>query len=210
MARPLGSLLGRRLGAGLSVLALAAVGTLVHRYLPANNGSGAVHASMPGGAVPEGRYALTGAVVNVADGDTVTLLTDERRQHRIRLDSIDAPETSHGADQPGQPFADSARKNLASMVAGKRITARCYETDQYGRDVCALMLADGSSANRAQVLDGYAWAYTARHGAYLRDGSMPELQRRASQARRGLWAQAGASEPWKWRYDCWKRRQCEQ
>lgn len=201
--------MGRRLGVGLSALVLAVAGTLAHRYLPATGGARSAHATAPGNPVPAGKYELTGAVVNVADGDTITLLTDDRQQHRVRLDSIDAPETSHGADEPGQAFAEAARKNLASMVAGKRITARCYEADQYRRDVCALMLADGSSANRAQVVDGYAWAYTARHGAYLRDGSMPELQREAKEARRGLWAQAGASEPWKWRYDCWKQRQCE-
>ncbi|HEY0297361.1 MAG TPA: thermonuclease family protein [Bordetella sp.] len=204
-----GGILGRRLGAGLSVLVLAAAGVLLHRYLPSTGGTGAAHASSPGSSVPAGAYDLVGTIVKVADGDTVTLLTDERQQHRIRLDSIDSPEASHGADEPGQPFAEAARQNLAALVAGKHLTARCYETDQYRRDVCALMLDDGSSANRAQVAGGYAWAYTARHGAYLRDGAMPALQRQARQAGLGLWARPGAGEPWKWRYDCWKQRQCQ-
>ena len=37
-------------------------------------------------------YELTGRVVSVADGDTVTLLDANLRQHRIRLSGIDAPD----------------------------------------------------------------------------------------------------------------------
>jgi endonuclease YncB( thermonuclease family) len=40
---------------------------------------------------------VTGKVVRVADGDTLTILDAGKRQHRIRLVDIDAPER-------GQPF----------------------------------------------------------------------------------------------------------
>ena len=159
------------------------------------------------GGIPQGSYTLTGPIVNVSDGDTVTLRAPDG-QRRIRMDSIDAPEEGHGADQPGQPYAEASRKNLASLVAGKTLTAQCYEQDQYGRDVCALIMGDGRSANRLQVESGYAWAYTARKGDYLRDKAMPDLQRQAKDAKRGLWVDQNAMQPWKWRYDCWRQRQC--
>jgi endonuclease YncB( thermonuclease family) len=44
---------------------------------------------------------LTGRVVGVTDGDTITLLTSERRQLTIRLIEIDAPE---GGQDPKLPL----------------------------------------------------------------------------------------------------------
>ena len=35
---------------------------------------------------------LLGKVINVADGDTITVLDDTNTQHKIRLTGIDAPE----------------------------------------------------------------------------------------------------------------------
>ncbi len=197
--------LGRRVASVVAALVLGAVAAWLHRE-PAPLAVPA-EASAPAD-LPRASYTLRGTIVNVADGDTVTLRAPDG-QRRIRLDSIDAPEAGHGRDQPGQPYAEVSRQHLASLVAGRDLTAQCYEKDQYGRELCALILPDGRSANREQVAAGYAWAYTARRGNYLRDKSLPELQRRARQAGRGLWVQPGAVEPWKWRYDCWKERRCQ-
>ncbi|MGY6270477.1 thermonuclease family protein [Achromobacter denitrificans] len=207
---------GSKLTALVVAVILAAAGAIVN-WLQSSGQDGprqverpapsAQKGAAPAGGIPLGSYTLTGTIVNVADGDTVTLRAPDG-QRRIRMDSIDAPEEGHGAEQPGQPYAEASRKHLAGLVAGKTLTALCYEQDQYGRDVCALILDDGRSANRAQVEAGYAWAYTARQGDYLRDKAMPDLQRQAKAAGRGLWAQQGAMQPWKWRYDCWRQRQC--
>ncbi len=207
---------GSKLTALVVALILAAAGALVNWLQPSGQGDarpagrpGASAPAAPGraDAVPAGSYTLTGMIVNVADGDTVTLRAPDG-QRRIRLDSIDAPEEGHGADQPGQPYAEASRQHLAGLVAGKTVTAQCYLKDPYGRDVCALILEDGRSANRQQVEAGYAWAYTARQGDYLNDKAMPGLQRQAKAAGRGLWAGKSPTQPWKWRYDCWRQRQC--
>ena len=151
-------------------------------------------------------YQLAGKVVKVADGDTITLLVD-RQQHRIRLASIDAPETSHGSDKPGQPFGEAAGKYLATLVAGKTLTLTCFEHDLYGREVCDVPV-DTTTANRMLVQSGYAWANQQGNGKYLRDKSLIALQSQAQAARTGLWAQPNAIAPWLWRYQCWKQHQC--
>ena len=39
-----------------------------------------------------GTHQIEGRIVGMTDGDTITLLDTDNRQHKIRLDGIDAPE----------------------------------------------------------------------------------------------------------------------
>jgi endonuclease YncB( thermonuclease family) len=57
--------------------------------------------------------ALVRKVVRVADGDTLTILDAKKRQHKIRLDGIDAPERK-------QAFGKASWQSLAGMCAGKK------------------------------------------------------------------------------------------
>ena len=58
---------------------------------------------------------VTGKVIKVADGDTLTLLTDSNKKIRIRLAGIDAPERK-------QPFGNSAKEILAKLVFQKKFS----------------------------------------------------------------------------------------
>ena len=40
------------------------------------------------------QQTITGKVVGVSDGDTITVLDDQKHQHKIRLIGIDAPESN--------------------------------------------------------------------------------------------------------------------
>lgn len=156
---------------------------------------------------PKATHALVGKVVQVSDGDTINIRTDTETI-RIRLASIDAPETSHGSDQPGQPYGEASRKFLASLVAGKMIRALCYEKDRFGRHICDIPV-DDTTANRLSVKNGMSWANQQGKGKYLRDPSLPDLEKQARAAKLGLWAEPGAVAPWVWRHDCWKEKKCK-
>lgn len=158
-------------------------------------------------AAPRGGFVLEGRVVRVADGDTFTVLTGST-QHRIRMASIDAPETQKDAQRRGQPYARASRDALASLVSGKTLTLRCYEKDRYDRSVCDAMLPDGGTANQKQAESGMAWANMEGKGKFMRDPAVRKLEQQARQARRGLWRDEGAVPPWVWRYDCWKQQKC--
>ena len=157
-------------------------------------------------AQSSGQFTLTGKIIQVSDGDTINILVGQQT-HRIRLASIDAPETAHGSARPGQPYGEASRKHLADYVAGKTLTLICFEKDRYERDVCDVPVGD-TTANRLQVQYGMAWANHQGGGKYLRDHSLIELEKKAKQAKLGLWAEPNAIAPWVWRFDCWQKQKC--
>ena len=136
---------------------------------------------------------LAGRVVGVSDGDTVTVLTAENRQFKIRLSGIDAPEKK-------QPFGTHAKETLARQLFGQAVVVEWSKTDRYGRIVGKIEV-DGVDANLEQVREGSAWVYTQ----YLRELPVEdrklylEAERLAKAERRGLWRDEQPEPPWQWR-----------
>ncbi|PZP55300.1 MAG: hypothetical protein DI596_11640 [Azospira oryzae] len=137
---------------------------------------------------------IEGKVVGISDGDTLTVLAG-RRETRVRLAWIDAPETGHGRDRPGQPFGQAAKRSLSDLCFGRRASVEIVDHDRYGR-VVGRVLCDGHDANLEQVRRGMAWAYVRY--APPREIVLAESEARAS--RRGLWSDGNATPPWEWRH----------
>lgn len=157
-------------------------------------------------------YTLTGKVVQIADGDTLTVLDASKAQHKVRLANIDTPETGKGKKRPGQPFSNNAKDALEQWVAGKTIELTCFEQDRYERNICQIGLTQingqPGTVNEALVAQGMAWAYTGSNGRYLRDKRLIDVQSDAQRNQRGLWAQPSPVPPWEWRQRCWKDGYC--
>ena len=66
---------------------------------------------------------ITGRVVGVSDGDTITVLDSTKTRHKIRLAGIDAPESK-------QAFGQASKKSLAAMVFDRDVTLDCSKTDR--------------------------------------------------------------------------------
>lgn len=134
---------------------------------------------------------LEGHVVGISDGDTVTLLTPEKEQIRVRLSQIDAPED-------GQPYASASRQALADKVFRKDVTVEEETIDRYGRVVGTLWY-DGRDINRELVREGQAWVYRK----YLEDEKLLDEERAAKAEGRGLWKLQADQRvaPWEWRAD---------
>jgi endonuclease YncB( thermonuclease family) len=133
-------------------------------------------------------YLITGRVVAIADGDTLTVLDRSNTQHRVRLAGIDAPEK-------GQPFGTTARENLATKVFGKVVRVEVVDIDQYHRAAGRIYLGK-RFINEEMVRDGTAWRYVQ----YDRHGEFTAAENDARAQGRGLW---GTKEPpvppWEWR-----------
>jgi endonuclease YncB( thermonuclease family) len=136
---------------------------------------------------------IQGRVVGVADGDTLTLLDNNRQQHRIRLAGIDAPEKA-------QPFGQRSKQHLTELAFGKEAKADCYKIDRYDRDVCTVYV-NGQDVGLAQLDAGLAWWYRKYAPEQLpRDRIDYEAaEDRAAADRAGLWQDANPVPPWEWR-----------
>lgn len=153
-------------------------------------------------------FELQGRVVRVADGDTLTVLLGKHQQQRVRLASIDAPETTKDARRPGQPHAEASRRYLSELVAGKDVHLSCYEKDRHGRAVCDVLLDNGETANQKMVQAGLAMANREKRGRFLHDERIDGLEKEAQRERRGIWSGQEPVAPWQWRYSCWQKGQC--
>jgi micrococcal nuclease len=129
---------------------------------------------------------ITGKVIAVADGDTITVLvgTDE---YKIRLDAIDCPEKK-------QPYGQQAKERMSDFVFGKTVSVAISGQDRYERYL-GTVTVDGLDVNRAMIRDGYAWHYRQ----YSKDATLDELEASARRARLGLWKDAHPIPPWDFR-----------
>ena len=128
----------------------------------------------------------TGKVVSIADGDTLTILVDNR-QIKVRLASIDTPEM-------GQPFGKQSKQQLAALAFGKIATVVEVDWDRYGRLVGTVFISD-TDINSELVRTGYAWVYRK----YSKDPQLLELESIAREVSLGLWSQSNPIAPWEWR-----------
>ncbi len=136
---------------------------------------------------------ITGRVVGVSDGDTVTVLDANKRTHKVRLLGIDSPEKS-------QAFGERAKQSLSDLVFDKQVSVEGGKQDRYGRSLGKIVL-NGQDINLEQIRRGMAWHYKQ----YARDQSpqdraaYAEAETTARQQRAGLWQDANPVPPWSFR-----------
>ncbi len=147
---------------------------------------------------------VTGKVVGVSDGDTITLLDSGKQQHKIRVAGIDAPEKN-------QPFGQRSKENLSRLVFGKEVDVQWTKHDRYQRIVGKVMVAapdcqrpdcaKALDAGLGQVTAGLAWWYRkyAKEQS-TEDARSYETAEQEARARSvGLWHDAEPIPPWDWR-----------
>lgn len=160
-----------------------------NKFIPAVAAALFINAAIVHAATVEGN------VVGVLDGDTLVLLDKNLEQHRIRLANVDAPEISHGAGKPGQPFGQDSKRSLSDLAYRQHAVADCPDQDRYGRQICDVKV-DGKSVNAEQVSRGLAWVYRQ----YSKDPSLIKREDIARSEGNGLWAEKDPTPPWKWRH----------
>lgn len=132
-------------------------------------------------------FAFTGKVVKVADGDTITVLVDNK-MIKVRLDGIDCPEK-------GQPWGKAARNFTCIFAFNEIVTVEEQGTDKYGRTLGIVILSDKTNLNQELLSAGLAWWYWK----YSDDKYLGELEQEARENQQGLWRDSNPVPPWEWR-----------
>ena len=126
-------------------------------------------------------------VVGIHDGDSITALSVEKKQIKIRLEGIDAPELK-------QAFGSRAKEHLSSLIMGKDVTLIVKGEDLYKRTLSKILLG-AQDVNLTMISDGFAWHYSK----YLKDKKFAEAEADARIKKKGLWIDKDPVAPWDYR-----------
>lgn len=152
-------------------------------------------AQSPAAVANNVQLVIEGKVINVHDGDTVTVLDQNNKKFHIRLQGIDAPELK-------QEFGSVSQQNLSRLVLGKDVSIFWTKVDKYRRTVGTIRL-DGQDINIEQIKAGLAW-----HFKKYEDEQEPQDRRtyaaaeqQARAAKLGLWQDPNPTMPGDWRQE---------
>lgn len=129
--------------------------------------------------------AYPAKVIKISDGDTITILTQQRKQIKVRFYGIDAPELK-------QPYGKKSKQFLANLIAGEVVEVDENGKDRYKRTIGTIYL-NGADINAQMVANGYAWAYRKFSKKYTAQESQAKKQGL------GLWRDKEPTPPWEWR-----------
>jgi endonuclease YncB( thermonuclease family) len=150
---------------------------------------------------------LNGRAVDIADGDTITVLDGRGTQHRIRIAGIDAPER-------GQPGGHRSKESLAALVYEQPVRVEWQRRDRNGILVGKVWVALPDSrcrgqpdcpltldAGLAQITIGRAWwsAGDPEEQSEEDRGRYGFAEQEARARKAGLWRDGTAVPPWEWR-----------
>ncbi|MEG2076758.1 MAG: thermonuclease family protein, partial [Victivallaceae bacterium] len=127
-------------------------------------------------------------VINVYDGDTVTVVNDKDQKYKIRLWGIDAPEMAQDGGQSSQRY-------LKNLIDSKEVDIIVKDVDKYSRLLAVIYQGD-RMINGEMVLAGHAWWYENFAPNAV---DLANYEQEARKYQRGLWRQKNPTPPWKFR-----------
>ncbi len=141
----------------------------------------------------DGPLAQMSGSVRVVDGDTIVL-----GNVRVRLEGIDAPETTQTCINQQHSVwrcGEAAGRQLTALIGTKPVVCDDLGPDKYGRSL-GRCFAGATNLNAEMVRTGYAWAFVKYSRSYVAE------EQTARAARMGIWQ--GVTMPaWEFRARAW-------
>lgn len=147
------------------------------------------------GFLPFLAYAnITGKVIGISDGDTLTVLDTNQVQHKVRLAGIDAPEKK-------QAFGQKSKESLSDCAYLKQVKIEGEKLDKYGR-LIGKVIVNNQDCNLIQIAKGMAWHYKKyqKEQSSIDRLTYSNEEIKAKNNRLGLWNDMNAIPPWEFRH----------
>ena len=126
-------------------------------------------------------------VVSVHDGDTVSLLINNKQQ-KVRLIGIDAPEIGQ------KLWGDEAKRHLESLIGSSsqevKIEYDVEKNDKHGRVLAYLWTPENVLINLMMIKSGYAVLYSVPPNVKYAD-EFRKAQEEARNLKLGIWSENG-------------------
>ncbi len=144
-------------------------------------------------------------VVGITDGDTIKCLTSDKKQIKVRLYQIDAPESK-------QAFGSKSKQALSNLVFNKDILLELHGKDKYRRTLGTIYFSQqvecrdhpsfgycvnpkGYDINLEMINQGMAWYYPFAK----KNKQYKQAEEQAKKKKVGLWADKTPVAPWEFR-----------
>jgi endonuclease YncB( thermonuclease family) len=141
--------------------------------------------------IPNCYSQISGKAVGTTDGDTFTLLTEDKNTIKVRLHGIDTPESK-------QDFGQRAKQLISDEIFGKIVFVKENGLDRYGR-LIGIIYSDENysdlSINEKLLRAGLAWHYKI----YDKNPEWAKFEIEARELNQGLWSVSNPIAPWEFR-----------
>jgi len=142
---------------------------------------------------PAAAMQLEGRVIRVVNGDKLVVLDANNTQHRVRLATVDVPNS-------GQRYAEQATANLVRLVMNRNVKVEWTRKNRNGYLVGKVLL-DGKDVGFLQISSGFAWHYRMFSHWQSSDDrqAYSAAQAMAAALGAGLWSDFSPTPPWEFR-----------
>ena len=142
---------------------------------------------------------LHGRVDDIPNGDTIYVVDDKGKRHKVYLLGIEAPQLSQPFGKKSQDQLQHllfARNDQVKVIIKKRTRAGNLVGTVYAAYQNSKQFAD---INGMMVMSGFAWANRRTSKQYV------AVETIARNRKTGLWKQKKPVAPWNWKGN-WKRK----
>jgi endonuclease YncB( thermonuclease family) len=142
------------------------------------------------------------AVVEISDGDSITVQEHSGARIKVRLHGIDAPEVKKISSKTGQPqreaqaYGEEALQALTTKIKGKQVRLEVMDTGK--KAMLARVWLDNRQINVEMLKDGFAWV-SLKHFANQPSPEYLQAEDHARREQHGLWKQKNPQPPWEFK-----------